>query len=188
MHVCQTSRNLVQAANVFARFCRCDSGVNAIEFAFVVPLAIAIVLATVQVGVIFLAQSYLEYVAETGARLVLTNQAANNNWTQAQFAAQICSDVQALFNCNNLIVELEQAPSSAANMAAAMPQFDSNGNLTNPTSYSVLPAPAKMMLVVMYQWPVIGGPLGLNFGSLGNGNFLLVSTQVFQVEIDNTGN
>ena len=70
-------------------------------------------------------------------------------------------------------------------MAAAMPQFDVNGNLTNPTPYQLQDAPAKMMLVVMYQWPTIAGPLGVSFGSLGNGNFLLVSTQVFQVEINN---
>ena len=40
-----------------------------------------------------------------------------------------------------------------------------------------------MMLVVMYQWPVIGMPsMGFNFSNMGNGTFLLVSTQVFQVE------
>ena len=87
-----------------ARFWRCESGVNAIEFAFVVPIVIAILLATLQVGVIFLAQAYLEYVAEDGARKVLTNEAKNNNWNQSQFAAQICANVQALFNCDNLIV------------------------------------------------------------------------------------
>jgi hypothetical protein len=34
----------------------------------------------------------------------------------------------------------------------------------------------------MYQWPVFGGPLGLNFATLGNGTLLMVSTQVFQIE------
>jgi len=80
------------------------------------------------------------------------------------------------------IAELEQAPNNAAAMPAALPQFDTHGNLINPTTYNIVPAPNKMLLVVMYQWPVVAGPVGLVFGGLGNGNFLLVSTHVFQIE------
>jgi Flp pilus assembly protein TadG len=172
--------SLVASRSALARFWRCDKGVNAIEFAFVVPIIIAILLATAQVGVIFIAQAYLNEVAEAGMRTVLTNQA--NNLTQQQFKTSICSDVAALFNCNNLIVQLQQAPTTPTSMANAMPQFDNNGNLTQQTTYTLAPAPAQMLLIVMYQWPVIGGPLGLNFGSLGNGAYLLVSTQVFMIE------
>ncbi len=168
------------AKGLLKRFWRCDSGVNAIEFAFVVPIMIAIVLATAQIAVIFIAQSYLEALAEQAMRIVLTNQA--NNLTQAQFNSAICADITALFSCNNLIVELEQAPNSAAAMSSSLPQFDSHGNLVNPTTFQIVPAPNKMLLVVMYQWPVIAGPIGLAFGGLGNGNFLLVSTHVFQIE------
>jgi hypothetical protein len=39
-----------------------------------------------------------------------------------------------------------------------------------------------MLLVVMYPWPVYGGPLGLNFSNLGNGKMLMTSTQVFRIE------
>ena len=168
------------AARRIARYFRCDRATTAIEFAFVSPIIVALLLATAQVAVIFIAQSYLETVGEVGMRTVLTNQA--NALTQAQFKTQICSNLTALFTCGSLIVDVEQAPTNAAAMAAAMPQFDSTGKLKNPTNFVIAPAPAKMLLVVMYQWPVVGGPLGLNFGSLGNGTFLLVSTQVFQIE------
>lgn len=168
------------ASRNLARFWRCDSGVNAIEFAFVVPMIIAIVLATAQIAVIFIAQSYLEALAEQAMRIVLTNQA--NALTQSQFNSAICTHITALFKCNNLIVELEQAPTSVATMSSALPQFDSSGNLVNPTTFQIVPAPNKMLLVVMYQWPVIAGPVGMLFGGLGNGNFLLVSTHVFQIE------
>ena len=39
-----------------------------------------------------------------------------------------------------------------------------------------------MLLVVMYPWPVYGGPLGLNFANMGNGKMLMTSTQVFRIE------
>jgi Flp pilus assembly protein TadG len=186
MRIASSNPSGVLARAQLSRFWRCDKGVNAVEFALVAPIVIAILLATLQVGVIFFAQAYLETVAEQGARLVLTNQAANSGWTQDQFKQQICSSVKAMFDCNNLIVSLQQAPGSPAAIAAAQPQFDVNGNLKGAAPYRLMAAPATMMLVVMYQWPVIGGPLGLNFGSLGNGNYLLISTQIFQVEINNT--
>jgi Flp pilus assembly protein TadG len=162
------------------RFLRCDSGSQAIEFAVLAPMVIALLLATLQVAMIFLAKAYLETAAETAARFVLTNQA--NSMTAAQFQTQLCNDIGALFNCANLIVELEPAPSSVSQMAGAMPQFDSTGALTNPTSYSIAAAPSKMMLIVMYPWPVFGGFFGLNFSNLGNGALLMTSTQIFQIE------
>jgi Flp pilus assembly protein TadG len=146
----------------------------------VAPFIIAMMLAMVQVTVIFLAKGYLEAATEAGARLVLTNQV--NGMTQVQFHTAICSKITALFTCGNLIVDLNQAPSSVVAMSSAMPQFTSKGTLVNPTNFSIMPSPAKMMLIVMYQWPVFGGPLGLNFANMGNGMLLMVSTQVFQME------
>ncbi len=161
-------------------FARCESGSNAVEFAFTFPIWAALTLATLQVSAVLMAQSYLETVTENAERLVLTNQV--NSMTQAQFATAICNGVSALFTCANIIVQLEPAPATASGMAAALPQFDATGKLLNPTTFSVLPAPAKMMLVVMYKWPVYGGPLGLNLANMGNGSRLLVSTQVFEIE------
>ena len=162
------------------RFLRCGRGGTAMEFAVLAPVVIAVILAALEVALIFLAKSYLETATEAAARFVMTNQA--NSMTQAQFKTQVCNEIGALFNCANLIVELEQAPTSVTQMSAAMPQFDSSGTLTNPTSFSIAAAPAKMMLIVMYQWPVLGGIMGLNFGSLGNGALLMTSTQIFQIE------
>ena len=162
-----------------ARFRRCKRAVTAVEFAFVSPLVIVMMLAVTQIGVIYIAQSYLETVAEAGARLALTDQLPA---TPAAYATEICSQVQALFNCNNLIVSLQPAPTSAASMAAALPQFDTHGNQVGTPPYSVIPPSQLGMLVVEYQWPIISGSLGFNLGGLGNGNLLLVSTQVFRAE------
>ena len=162
------------------RFDRCERGSPAIEFAMLAPIIIAVILAILQVAVIFLAKAYLETATEAASRFVMTNQA--NSLTQAQFKTQLCNNISALFTCANLIVDLQQAPSTASQMSVAMPQFNANGVLTTPASYSVAAAPAKMMLIVMYQWPVFGGPLGLNFANMGNGTLLMSSTQIFQIE------
>jgi Flp pilus assembly protein TadG len=184
---------LRRAALSFAAYCRCDQGATALEFIMIAPVLIVMLLATLQVSVIFFAQSNLEYVTEEGMRLVLTNQA--NGVTQTAFNTDICNKVIALFNCSNIIVSIQPAPTCSgtetqclATMAAAMPQFDTNGNLVSTSVQFSIPSATStgqepvMMLVVMYEWPLISGPFGFNFGNLANGNYLLTSTQVFQIE------
>jgi Flp pilus assembly protein TadG len=175
-------------AAALRRFARDIGATTAIEFAFVAPFFIALLLATLQVGVIFLAKSYLETGAEQGARLVLTNQAVTTSggqttpMTQAQFQAAICAQFIAMFNCSQLIVQLEPLPSTATSLSSLIPQFNTNGTLQNPTTYTTGSGGQNMLLIVMYPWPVFGGPLGLNFVSLGNGTLLLSSTQIFRIE------
>jgi Flp pilus assembly protein TadG len=161
----------------------CDRGATAVEFALVSPIIIAILLAALQIGVVFLAKSYLETATEAAARLVLTNQ--TGAMTQSNFQTAVCNQIGALFNCSGIIVQLGTAPSSASQIAASLPQFTTAGVLTNPTGYGLAPAPAKMMLVVMYKWPLIVGPLGLYFASFSDGTLLMTSTQIFQIEPSN---
>jgi Flp pilus assembly protein TadG len=169
------------------RGCRlaCDkTGSSAVEFALVFPIFIAIVLTTLQAGTIFLVKAFFESGAEQAARIVLTNQTAT--LTAAQFHTQICNELTALFNCGQIIVELEPMPAGATDPSALLPTFDSKGNVVGTPTIDVGPSAAAagtdMLLVVMYPWPVYGGPLGLNFSNLGNGTMLMTSTQVFRVE------
>ena len=175
-------RCLVRAlARRFACPWTCERGATAIEFAFVAPMVMAILVAIAQISVVYIAQSYLETVTEQAMRIVLTNQ--SYTLTQAQFNSAICAKVTALFNCNNLIVNLQPiTTTTAAGVTSSLPQFDSNGNLTTPTSFNPGNAADKMLLVVMYQWPVFGGPFGLTLANMGNGSRLLVSTEVFYKE------
>ena len=145
----------------------------------VVPLFVVIVLATFQVAVIYLANAYLETASEDAARLVLTNQ--TGTMTVAQFQSALCANLTALFNCNNVMISLQPA-SSTTSISTVAPTFNANGTLQAALPYTQ-PSPGQIaVLQVIYEWPVIGLPLGWNFGNLGNGTFLMMSTQVFIVE------
>jgi hypothetical protein len=65
-----------------------------------------------------------------------------------------------------------------------LPTFDAQGNVVGAPTLDVSAGAAgtDMLLVVMYPWPVYGGPLGLNFSNMGNGKMLMTSTQVFRIE------
>jgi len=163
----------------------CDeTGSPAVEFALVFPIFIGIVLATLQAGSIFLVKAFFESAAEEAARIVLTNQ--TSTVTAAQFQSEVCTQLTALFNCSQVTVELEPVPAGATSLSSLLPQFDSKGNLVGTPTLDVGASAGSsgtdMLLVIMYPWPVYGGPLGLNFANLGNGKMLMTSTQVFRIE------
>jgi Flp pilus assembly protein TadG len=161
-----------------------EAGSPAVEFALVSPIFIAVVLATLQAGSIFLVRAFFESGAEEAARVVLTNQ--TGTLTAAQFHTEICNQLTALFNCGHVTVELEPVPAGTTSISALLPTFDSSGNFVGaPTvdvGASAGAAGTDMLLVVMYPWPVYGGPLGLNFSNMGSGKMLMTSTQVFRIE------
>ena len=163
--------------------------VAAAEFALVAPIVIAVILATLQAGIIFVAKAYLETGAEQAARMVLTNNAVTSTngvtspMTQAQFQAAVCAQLPALFTCGSLIVEVEPVPGGATSVASLIPQFNPDGTLVSPVNYQLGTSGQLMFVAVMYEWPVYGGVLGLNFGSMGNGTLLMTSTQIFKIEI-----
>ena len=161
-----------------------ETGSPAIEFALVFPIFIAVVLATLQAASIFLVKAFFESAAEQAARVVLTNQ--TETLTTAQFRTEVCNQLTALFTCAQVTVELEPLPAGTTNLSAMLPQFNSTGTLVSTPPVDVGAnagaAGTDMLLVVMYPWPVYGGPLGLNFANLGNGKMLMTSTQVFRIE------
>ena len=142
-----------------------EAGSPAVEFALVFPIFVGVVLATLQAGSIFLVKAFFESGAEAAARVVLTNQ--TGALTAAQFQTEICNQLTGLFTCGELTVELEPMPAGTTNISALLPTFDSKGNVVGTPTVDVGanagPSCTDMLLVVMYPWPVYGGPLGLNF-------------------------
>jgi Flp pilus assembly protein TadG len=161
-----------------------ETGSPAIEFALVFPIFIAVVLATLQAASIFLVKAFFESAAEEAARVVLTNQ--TETLTVAQFQTEVCNQLTALFSCAQVTVELEPLPTGTTNLSSMLPQFNSSGTVVSTPPVDVGASAGAsgtdMLLVVMYPWPVYGGPLGLNFANMGNGKMLMTSTQVFRIE------
>jgi Flp pilus assembly protein TadG len=167
----------------FMRFLRGRDGGVATEFALVAAPFIALMLAILQVGLIYFAQEALETDVEASARRVLTGQALSQGLTQSQFANVVCTNSPGLFTCGNFMIDLQPASSfSSANVSAPTLTFNPDGTPANTWQYN-LGVPGQIMVMrVMYMWPVFLGPLGLNFVNVSNGTHLLMSTAVFRNE------
>lgn len=164
-------------------FARDDSGVTAVEYGMIGLPFLAIIFATIQTAIVLMAEQELETATEQAARLVLTGQVVNNSLTQAQFNTTVCNQLTALFNCNNLMVNMQTASSfSAVSTAPPTLTFNANGQVSNSWSFQPGTAGSIVVLQVMYQWPVVGGLLGFNLANMSNGNRLMMATAVFKNE------
>jgi len=162
-----------------ARFARDCVGSPAAEFALVAPIFVVVIYATVQCAIIYICNAYLETAAEAAARQVLTNQ--DGALTATQFKSAVCAQMPALFNCSSVMVGL-QPQSSICSISTGAPSFNSDGTLKNALPYQQ-PTPGQIgVLQVLYEWQVLGLPLGWHFANVGNGAYLMMSTQVFRVE------
>ena len=95
----------------------------------------------------------------------------------------MCSQSAALFNCNNFMINVQNYSSfSAASTSTPTLTFNSQDQVMNSWAWSPGNPGDIVVVQVMYQWPVVLGPLNFNLANLSNGNRLLVSTAVFRNE------
>jgi Flp pilus assembly protein TadG len=185
-------KRLARAANRFRsskHFALCQKGATAIEFALIAAPFMALLVALFETSLVFFAERVLDEVTEEASRYILTGQAQQSNMTQAGFQTYLCTStstaalVSALFNCNNLMVNVENySDFASATTTTPTLTYNANGTVSNTWTYSPGDAGSIVVVQVMYQWPIILGPLAFNLSNLSNGDRLLVSTAVFKSE------
>jgi Flp pilus assembly protein TadG len=168
--------------SVLARFFRCTNGSAAVEYAMVSLPFLGLVFAIIQTAIIFMAQQQLETATEQAGRLILTGQAQNASLTQTQFATKVCNQISALFNCNKLMIDVETATAFSSAVTSAPTLTFSGNTVTNTWLYEPGNPGDIVVMRVMYQWPLVKGPLSFNLSNLSNGNRLLMATAVFRNE------
>jgi Flp pilus assembly protein TadG len=165
------------------RFLRCNDGAAVVEFALVAAPFLALLVALLQTVLVFFAERVLDETTEQASRYIMTGQAQQANMTQSGFATYVCQDTFALFNCKNFMINVQSYNSfSAANTSTPTLTFNAKGQVTNQWTYSPGNPGDVVIVQVMYQWPVVLGPLGFNLSNVSNGNRLLISTAAFRNE------
>jgi Flp pilus assembly protein TadG len=164
---------------------RCESGATAVEFALVAAPFFALLIALFQTALVFFAGRVLDETVEEASRVIMTGQAQTAGMTQSQFASSVCAEkvASALFACGKFMINVQNYSSfSAASTATPTLTFNGSGAVTNSWSYNTGNPGDIVVVQVMYQWPIVLGPLGFNLSNMSNGNRLLVSTAVFKNE------
>lgn len=166
-----------------SRFTTERDGATAVEFALIAPPFFALLFAIFETTLFLFAQAALQNAANQAARMFMTGQVQNAGTTQSQFQTQICPLVSALFTCSNVMVNVASS-SDASGISTTAPTltYNSNGTVSNTWSYS-LGTPGQLMVVqLVYQWPIVGIPLGSLLPGLGNGTTEMMGVAAFRVE------
>jgi Flp pilus assembly protein TadG len=160
-----------------------ERAATAVEFAILITPLLFLVLASLQLAIIFFANQALESAAIKAGRQLMTGADQNAGATQAQFQQSVCNTAQFLFACNGVMVDVQSASAySRIDTTPLALTYDPSGKITNSWSYSPGAAGDIVILRVMYNWPVVAGPLLPGLANQPNGDRLLVATAVFKNE------
>ena len=167
--------------NILRRFRRNRRGSAAVEFALVAPLFFGVLFAIIELALVFFASQILETVTQDTARLIMTGQAQNASFTQAQFKNAVCSRLVVMFDCANGVSIDVQSYKDFATVNVVDP-IDAGKNFVAPNNY--LPGgPGDIVVVrLFYKWPLFVTGLGFNVANIGNNQRLLTATAAFQNE------
>jgi len=156
---------------------------TAVEFGLVAAPFVAVLVALLEVALVFIASEVLEIGVDQTSRSIMTGQVQKSKMTASQFATALCAKVNVFFSCSGLMVNV-QAFDSFSGASATPPTltFNSKGQVTNNWQFQPGTQGQIVVVQVMYQWPVILGPLGFTLANLSNGNRLLVATAAFKNE------
>jgi Flp pilus assembly protein TadG len=163
-------------------FRRREDGATAVEFGIVIVPFLAILFAIVEVALVFFAGQVLETAVADSARRIMTGEVQKAGMTQEQFKAEVCSHLQALFNCESGI-HIDVKNYAGFGSASVSPPLNEDGEL-DTSSFGFSPGAQGSIVVVRvaYEWPIIVRDFGFNLATLPNGKRLLMATAAFRNE------
>jgi Flp pilus assembly protein TadG len=170
-------------AGEVARFLCAPDGATIVEFALIAPPFLATLIAIFEVTIFLFAQQVLQNAAVESGRLFMTGEAQNANTTQSQFEGEICPMINALFSCSSLMVNVQSYTDfSSASTSAPTLTYNGQGQVNNTWSYTPGTPGQVMVVQLIYQWPIVGGPFGYVLSNLGNGYTEMMGVSAFRVE------
>jgi len=177
----QLSRAKILRIRTVRRFARGEEGLAAVEFGIVAAPFLALMFAIMETALVFFASQTLETAVADSARLIMTGQAQQQSFTQAQFKTAVCAKIAGLFDCaGGMQIDVK----TYANFGAVdnTKPLDANGNLL--TNFGYAPGGPGQIVVVrlMYQWPVYVSLLGFNLSDMSGNKRLIMATAAFRNE------
>ncbi|SDN28428.1 hypothetical protein SAMN05216360_10767 [Methylobacterium phyllostachyos] len=142
----------------------------------------ALLIAALQLGLVYLCQSALEIATEKVTRPVLTGTDQVSGMTQQQFLAALCGNLPSILSCSNVMVDAQVYSSfSNSNTSAPTITYNAAGQVSNQWSFNLGSANSIVVIRVMYLLPV-AGTLGFNIANQQANRHLLLATAVFKNE------
>jgi Flp pilus assembly protein TadG len=163
------------------QFGRDRSGASALEFALVAVPTILLLLAILQIGLVFLANFVLEHATAQGARLIRTGQAQNQGFDAAAFRTEVCKYLTVPLSCGGLKLDVRRF-SNFSSTDITNP-LDAGGAMK--TNFSYDPGVGGDVVVVrgFYEFDIPAlFPVDISMANMKGGSRVLVATAAFRNE------
>lgn len=167
----------------YSRWQRDCQGATAIEFALVVMPFTLIVVAIIELAMVFTANSLLQGASQDAVRLIRTGQVqdiADPDAAQAFLRQAMCDHIPvALIDCQDIQFSVQTLDSfSSANTNI---QYDEDGNLVQ-AEFDTGGAGDIFMMQVLYYHPLLTPLIGQFFADSAGNTKLMTATIVMETE------
>ncbi|HUV32118.1 MAG TPA: TadE/TadG family type IV pilus assembly protein [Devosiaceae bacterium] len=162
------------------RLARDQSGATMIEFGILALPFFAIIGATFEMALVFLASQVLDGSVGDASRLIRTGQTHTANFELADFRVAVCDHSFGLFNCDELQIKVHTL-SEFADATYGLP-VDEDGEWTIAEAYNHGGPSSIVYVEVYYKWPTVLNLFGFDLADQPDGTRLLASSRVFKNE------
>ncbi|MEM1105801.1 MAG: TadE/TadG family type IV pilus assembly protein [Pseudomonadota bacterium] len=171
----------------FSAFLRAEDGVSAVEFAFVAGPFFFLLIGIMEICMIFLVSTILEYGAREAARDIRTGslQASTSVVAdqQTSFETEICDRMLNLFNCATaLSVDVRTSPTGFPTAQDVVPRNPDGSLDTSAFGFDAGGRDDIVIVNVYYEWGLITPVISAPMANLPNNTRLLLSSQAFRNE------
>jgi Flp pilus assembly protein TadG len=167
-------RQDARRAGPLRRFRGDEAGATAVEFAIVALPFFTLMFAIIETAIVFFAGQALETATADAARLIMTGQAQQQSFSQAQFRQQICDNMRAMLDCETLKVDVRTYAAFAG--SAPRPDDDEEPQYAPGVGGDIVVVRAS------YEWPLVTSLVGLSLADRPDGKRLIAATAAFRNE------
>ena len=160
----------------------CDrSGASALEFALLAVPTILLLLAILQIGLVFFATFALEHATSQGARLIRTGQAQSKGFDAAAFKTEVCKVLTVPLSCAGLKLDVRRFSNFGSTQMTS--PLDAGGAMK--TNFAYDPGSGGDVVVVrgFYEFDIPAlFPVDISMSNMKGGSRVLVATAAFRNE------
>lgn len=165
-----------------SRFARDARGAAAVEFAIIATPLFLMLLGMFQMAIIYFYGQALQSGADAAARMLMTGTAQDASYSQSQFKTAVCNNAGTLFNCGNVMVDVQSSSNFQSLNTTPITLTYSGGNVSNTFNYSPGGPGSAVIVRVMYNFPIFWPVLLPGYVNQPNNKILLTATVVMKNE------
>lgn len=174
------ANSTIEKGGILRRLRKDESGATAIEFGIIAIPFFALMVAIIEVSLVYFGNFSLENGVDQAARLIRTGQAQQQGFNETQFKESVCANVAGLSNCvSGLKVDVQRFDDfTGVNLDDPL---TSDGELRDDFGFNPGVGGDVVVVRAFYEWDLIADlPGGLS--NMPSGGRLLAAVAAFRNE------